>query len=98
MQKTFPLQVPGKVDARVVEAVKGDVRKYVKRERRKKLPEGFTEWTFACRTGPDRATATTCAVDELSAAIDAAVAAGATALYVEVIAQPGIRPPRLATL
>jgi Family of unknown function (DUF6172) len=95
MQKTFPLQIPGKVDARVVEAVKGDVRKYVKRERRKKLPEGFTEWTFACKAGPDRATA---AVDELSAVIDAAVAAGATALYIEIIAQPGIRPPRIATL
>jgi hypothetical protein len=98
MQKTFPLQIPGKVDARVVEAVKGDVRKYVKRERRKKLPEGFTEWTFACKAGPDRATAATAAVDELSAVIDAAVAAGATALYIEIIAQPGIRPPRIATL
>lgn len=97
MRKTFPLQLPGRVDARVVEAAKGDIRKYVKRERRKTLPEGFTQWNFACRAGADEATATSCGVADLPAAIDALAAEGGTSVYIEVIAQPGVRefPPQV---
>ena len=46
MKKTFPLHVPGKEDPRVVEAIKVTLTKYVKRERRKKLPEGVDFWDF----------------------------------------------------
>lgn len=93
MKKTFPLQAPGKADARVVEAIKNDVRKYVKRERRKKLPEGFTLWDFACKVGATPDTAQPIALNDITGAIDAAATAAATHIYIEIIAAAGHRPP-----
>ena len=92
MKKTFALQAPGKADPRVVDSVKNEIRKYVKRERGKPLPEGFTWWNFNCRAGADRETAATCALIDVGAAIDAVVEAGGTQAYIEVVAEPGHRP------
>lgn len=94
MKKIFPLKVPDRVDARVVEAVKNDVRKYVKRERRKTLPEGFDEWHFNCRAGPDEVSARACALGDLSAAIDDVANAGGGEIYIEILAAPGHHTPR----
>ena len=91
MKKTFQLKEPGKDDARVVEAVKNEVRKYVKRERRKTLPEGFTLWDFNCKVGPDSATAEVTPLDDVTGAIDAVVKAGGVAVYVEILAAAGHR-------
>ncbi len=94
MKKVFPLKPPDRAGPRVVEAVKNDVRRYVKRERRKPLPEGFTEWNFHCKAGPDRATAPVCMLDELGRAIDAVAAADGAEIYIEIIAEAGHRPAR----
>ena len=94
MKKTFSLKDPAKAPARVVEAVKNDVRKYLKRERRKTPPEGFDQWDFACRIGPDPARATETAVKELNTAIDAVAQSGSDFVYVEVLAVPAHRPVR----
>jgi hypothetical protein len=91
MQKLFPLQVPGRADPRVVEAVKYDVRRYLRRERRKTLPEGFSQWDFNCKAGPDRATAIACDVAQLGAAIEAVANAGGPAIFIEILAAPGHR-------
>ena len=91
MKKTFPLQQPGKDPARVVDAVKGDVRKYVKRERRKSLPEGVDFWDFDCKVGPTSDESTSKHPAELTGAIDAVALTGATAVYVEILAKPGVR-------
>ena len=40
MKKTFPLTQPKLHPDRVLDAVKHEIRKYLKRERRKPLPEG----------------------------------------------------------
>ena len=77
MKKTFPLSAPDRATARVIDAIKHDVRKYVKRERRKPLPEGTDFWNFACKVGPDAATAEPKVIDEVNAAIDAVAAGGA---------------------
>jgi len=91
MKKTFPLTLPGKADPRVVESVKHELRKYVKRERRKPLPEGFTQWTFLCQAGPDRNSASSCALKGLGGIIDAVAHSGSREVYVEIIATPGLR-------
>lgn len=92
MKKTFPLKVPGKADARVFEAIIGDVRKYVKRERRKKVTEGVDFWDFDCKVGRDQETPAVVHIKELINAIDAvAKNEEATAVYVEIIAKPGVR-------
>lgn len=93
MKKTFPLHEPGKAPARVVDHVKHEVRKYVKREHHKELPEGFDFWSFACRVGADASTAADCALGDISARIDDVVAGGGPAVYVEIVATPARHPP-----
>lgn len=69
------------------------MRKYVKRERRKTLPEGFDLWEFACRVGASAATAETQLLNEMGAAIDLVVTAGASEVYLEITAVPAHRIP-----
>lgn len=97
MKKTFPLQAPGKARERVVEAVKHDVRKYVKRERGKTLPEGFDQWDFACKVGATAATAEIKSLKDVAPAIDEIVLAGADEVYVEVVSVAAHRAPRIAS-
>ena len=96
MKKTFPLHAPGKAAPRVVEALKHDVRKYVKRERGKTLPEGFDLWEFACKVGATSPTALVTPLNDVGAAIDGVVSAGGAEVYVEILAVPGHRIPRVA--
>ena len=93
MKKTFPLQAQGKDDARVRDKIRHEVNKYVRRERQKALPEGFSWWAFACRVGPDAAQAAAKSLDAVGGAIDAVAQTGATTVYVEIIASPSHRPP-----
>ena len=91
MKKTFPLRVPGKENVRVVEAIKVTVAKYVKRERRKKLPEGVDFWDFRCKIGPDGGTATATHLSAVPKAIEDVAWLGLAEVYVEVLACPGHR-------
>lgn len=98
MKKTFPLHASGKADARVVEGIKYEVRKYVQRERRKALPEGFDQWDFACKVGATAASAEVKDLPSVASAIDAIVQTGTDSVYIEVIAAAGHRAPRLTPL
>lgn len=95
MKKTFPLKDPAKADQRVIEAIKNEVRKYAKRERRKPLPEGFDLWELQCRVGPAAALSEGRPFKEVAAAIDAVAAAGGATVYVEIVAVAAKWPARL---
>lgn len=94
MRKTFPLQIAGLADARVLEGIKHDVRKYLKRERRKTLPEGFTAWEFDCKVGANAESAAVVSVEDVVSALDPIAASGAESVYVEILARAGQRPAR----
>jgi hypothetical protein len=91
MKKLFPLEVPNLKAARVLDSIKNDVRKYVKRERKKKLPEDVDFWDFDCKVGKDAETAEVTHVSEMGAAIDKALVDNTTAIYIEILSKPGIR-------
>ena len=93
MKKTFPIMVTGKITERVVEGIKNEVRKYVKRERRKALPEGFDQWDFDCKVGPEEALAVSVSSKEIFPAIDTLAKAGNPQVYIEALARPGNRFP-----
>src|SRR4051812_9982941 len=95
MKKTFALHLPGKDDQRLLEAVKNDVRKYVKRERRKPLPEGVDFWDFDCKVGATKAEPAVLHLEEVTDTIGAIAAGGAAEVYVEILAKPGRRTPKL---
>ena len=92
MKKTFPLQQPGKDSARVLESIKNEVRKYVRREQGKKPPEGFNRWQFSCKVGPAAEAAAPKLLSEVVDSIDATARSGEPQVYVEIIAAPIHRP------
>jgi Family of unknown function (DUF6172) len=94
MKKTYPLTAAGRHPDRVLDAVKHDIRKYLKRERRRPLPEGVDFLDFDCRFGLDAHTATTTALSALISLVDTAARDGASQVYVELLAKPGQRKPR----
>jgi hypothetical protein len=91
MKKTFPMEVPGIKPPRVVESIKHDVRKYLKRERRKALPEGVDFWDFDCRVGPDAGASKSTHPDDINGVIDTASREHWAAIYIEILAKQGHR-------
>ena len=91
MKKNFPLTSEKQAPARVVEQIKSDVRKYLKRERKKALPEGVDFWDFACKVGQAEAAPEPKHVEQVIPAIDEAAAAGVAFVYIEILATPGHR-------
>lgn len=94
MRKTYLLNIDGKNRDRLLEASKHDIRKYVKRERSRPLPEGVDFWDFDCRFGADEATAQVVHFATLTGLIDAVALAGGAQFYVEVVTKHGHRTAR----
>ena len=94
MKKTFPLTRPGRHPDRVRDALKHEIRQYLKRERRKPLADGVDFLDFDCRFGRTADDAQTTDLQQLIRQIDAAATSGASQVYVELLAKPGVRPPR----
>ena len=96
MRKTFKLQVEGKHPDRVLDAIKHEVRKYVKRQRRVPLPAGVDFWDFDCKFGSAQDCAETVHLAEIIQRMDAAAAEGAEQVFVEMVATEGHRRVRPA--
>ena len=88
MKKIFNIQEENKNSERLVEAIKHEIRKYLKRERTKKLPVGSPFWLFACRVGKNEENTKEVLVQELTAAIDTAYAEKWSECFVEIVARP----------
>jgi hypothetical protein len=91
VKKTFQLTIEGKQRDRVLEATKHEIRQYIKRERRKLLPQGVDFWDFDCQFGLSAETAASVHFATITALIDAAAKDGADAFYLSLIAKPGVR-------
>ena len=91
MKKTFLLVHPKIKPARLIEAVRRDVKKYIKREKRKSLPEGVDFWDFDCKYGPTEAKAEIILTSEISKCISEAEAENLESFYLEILAKPGIK-------
>lgn len=94
MRKIYLLRPEGKNPDRILEAVKHDIRKYIKRERRRELPEGANFWDFDCRFGADKDSAQTVHPAELIGLLDTLANAGGEQCYVELLAKPRTRQSR----
>lgn len=94
MKKTFPLQVEGKHPDRLLDATKHEIRKYMKRERNRALPEGVDFWDFDCRFGASEQDAVVAHSAELIGLVDAIAKEGGKQFYIEILAKHGVRKPR----
>ena len=91
MKKTFELTHPKIKIERMVESVKHEVKKYLKRERNKTLPEGADYWDFDCKIGKSETTADVIHVTAISQQVDTIVAEGLSSFYLEILAKPATR-------
>lgn len=100
MKKTFPLQTPGKDDARVRDKIRHEVNKALRRARGRPPQEGYRGWDFSCRIGPEEAAASACALGEIATAIDRIAESGASRVFIEITPVPARRipPPETAGL
>ena len=94
MKKTFKLHIEGKNSDRLLDAIKHEVRKYVKREKRKTLPHGANYWAFDCKFGVTAEVAEVLHLGEITKQMDVVSKAGGDSFYVEVIARAAVRTPR----
>ena len=94
MKKTFALTHPKLKYARQIESVKNDLRKYLKRERKKKLPEDVDFWDFDCKFGPTEQEASPVHVATLIDCVSEAEKQSLPSFYVEILAKPGHRAPK----
>ena len=85
MKKTYQLDDVKKKKERVLEAIKHDVRKYIKREKNKKLPEGFDFWNIDCKFSLNNEEAKTIDFTEITKNIDEASTSDAKSLYIELL-------------
>ena len=91
MKKTFSFTHPKKKRPRVVEAIKYELKKYIKRERNKALPEDVDFWDFDCRYGADEASCDIIHVSEINKVISEADVEGLDTFFLEVLVKPGKR-------
>ncbi|WP_045859373.1 DUF6172 family protein [Teredinibacter purpureus] len=88
MKKTFKLEHPKIKVPRVVDSVKHDIRKYLKKERKRPLPAGAKYWGFDCKFGQSEETAVEVHLSTLTKNIDDLVANNILTIYVEITAKP----------
>lgn len=98
MKKTFKLTHKKTQPARLADAIKSEVKKYIKRERTKALPKGSDFWAFDCKYGANEATSVEIHEAEISQSIDLALAENLETFYLEVIARPANRTKKPAEL
>jgi hypothetical protein len=88
MKKTNELSHPKIKVARLIEPSKHDIKKYMKRERRKELPKGANFWGFDCKYGVDEASAKEVHVGEINKLIDDAERQELPSFYLEIRSNP----------
>lgn len=91
MKKTFELNHPKIKPARKVDAIKHELKKYVKRERNKKLPIDADYWDFDCKIGASAQTADVIHVATINKQVDILAADGLTSFYLEILVKPAVR-------
>ncbi len=89
MKKTFILTHPKKTKDRLYEASINEVKKYIKRETKKELPEEFDIWSFDCKFGKTVEEAKTITRNEITSSIQSAREEGLDSFYLEILAKPG---------
>ena len=87
MKKAFQIDVSNKTRERQVDSIKNDIRKYIKREKSKKLPEGFNAWFFDCKFGQTKEDAKVINFADVIKSVDLAQSENYESFYIEIVAR-----------
>jgi len=88
MKKTFQLIEKNKKPERTLDSIKNEIRKYLKRERKKKLPEDAIFWEFDCRFGREENTAESLTANDIIKALDITLKENWESCYIEILSRP----------
>ncbi len=88
MKKTFKLSHEKIKLPRLVDAIKHEVKKYLKRERRRQLPDDADYWDFDCKFGVDEESAEVIHVSEINKSISWAESQQLESFYLEILVKP----------
>lgn len=87
MKKTFLLTDAKKDPQRVLESIKNNIRKYIKREKRKELPEDTNFWKINCKFGQSEENAVEIRFEDIMKNINTASEQKLESFYIELIAE-----------
>ena len=82
---------------RLFEAVKGEVKRYIKREKKKELPENTDYWDFDCKYGHTEQEAKLIHITEINKFIDEAEKLELESFYLEILAKDCQRAKKKVT-
>ena len=91
MKKVFNLIDSKKKIERVADQARAEIKRYIKREQGKALPEGVDYWDFDCRIGKDSGNASEIHFSKISEEVGKIVSKGEQSFYLEILAKPGVR-------
>lgn len=91
MKKTFLLTHKKIKTPRLIDSIKHEVKKYLKRERNKALPDDADFWDFDCKYGHSEEQAEVVHVSALNKCIDDAAQHELESFYLEILAKPAKR-------
>lgn len=97
MKKTFQLVVANKTKDRQVDSIKNEIRKYIKREKSKKLPDDCNFWNFSCKFGKTQEEANDINFVDIIKSIDKAAEENLESFYLEIIALAELRKAKEKT-
>jgi hypothetical protein len=92
MKKIFKLKEGNKNPARQLDAIKYEIRKYIKREKRKSLPDDVDFWDLKCKFGKNDEEPQAIEFIDITKYIDDASESDCDSFYMEIIATKGYRP------
>lgn len=95
MKKTFILKVENKNPDRLLESIKHEIRKYIKREKRKNLPEDVDFWKFNCKFAKNNEEHKEIDFLEITKYIDEAAKENCESFYMEILTSEGIKPKKV---
>jgi hypothetical protein len=87
MKRTFNLDHPKIKVPRIVDSIRHDIKKFLKKERKKPLPSGTKYWGFNCKLGSSEDTAVEVPLSALTKSIDELVEKQIMTIYVEITPQ-----------
>lgn len=94
MKKTFSINVENKHPDRQIDSIKNEVRKYIKREKKKKLPEDKNFWNFKCKFGQTSDSAKNIDFTEITKSIDEARSNEWDSFYMEILREAIFKAPK----
>lgn len=92
MKKVFKLKEKNKNPDRVLDSIKHEIRKYIKREKRKELPQDADFWDLKCKFGKNQDEAKAIEFVDITKSINEASNAEYDSFYLEILSEKGHKP------